>query len=41
MATDYEDMSVEGLLSEEAEPFDVLMERCAALAGKLNRVGSA
>lgn len=41
LAKDYEDMSVEGLLFEEAEPFDVLMERCAALAAKINRVGSA
>ena len=36
---DYSQMIDDGLLLEEAEPFDALIQRCAHIAERVNRVG--
>lgn len=36
LADDYQRMVEDGLLMDDAEPFDNLLERCQALAGKVN-----
>lgn len=36
LAEDYQRMVEDGLLSDDAEPFDVLLQRCQALALKVN-----
>ena len=35
---DYSRMVEDGLLLDEAKPFDVLLERCRALAEKVNSI---
>ena len=40
LAEDYNQMIDDGLLLEEAEPFDVLIERCARIAERVNRMGA-
>ena len=37
---DYLRMVEDGLLLEEAEPFEALMARCADIAARANRVGA-
>nr|HML44682.1 nucleotidyl transferase AbiEii/AbiGii toxin family protein [Hyphomicrobium zavarzinii] len=37
LASDYGHMVEDGLLLEDAEPFEVLIERCADIAGRTNR----
>lgn len=39
LARDYGQMVDDGLLLEEAEPFAVLIERCASIADRVNNVG--
>jgi hypothetical protein len=36
LAEDYARMVEDGLLLDDAEPFDALLERCRALADKVN-----
>ncbi len=38
LAKDYSQMIDDGLLLEEAEPFDALIERCAHIAERVNRM---
>lgn len=40
LAKDYNHMIDDGLLLEEAEPFDALIERCARIAERVNRMGT-
>jgi len=40
LAEDYGRMVDDGFLLEEAEPFDVLMARCAEIAARVNAVTS-
>ncbi|WP_334147158.1 nucleotidyl transferase AbiEii/AbiGii toxin family protein [Hyphomicrobium sp.] len=40
LAKDYNQMIDDGLLLEEAEPFDALIERCAHIAERVNRMGT-
>ena len=40
LAKDYNQMIDDGLLLEEAEPFDALIERCARIAERVNRMGT-
>lgn len=39
LARDYSQMIDDGLLLEEAEPFDTLIERCARITEHVNDVG--
>ncbi len=41
LGDDYARMVDDGLLLDDAEPFDVLMERCADIAERANRIGQA
>ena len=38
LAEDYQRMVEDGLLLDDAEPFDALLERCQALAERVNAV---
>lgn len=38
LASDYERMVDDGLLLEDAEPFETVLERCAGIAARVNRV---
>lgn len=40
LAEDYARMLADGMLLEDAEPFDALMERCAAIEARANAAGS-
>ena len=40
LTDDYARMLADGMLVDDAEPFDVLMERCAAIEARANAVGS-
>lgn len=41
LADDYQRMLEDGLLLDDAEPFDALLERCQALAERVNAVARA
>ena len=40
LTDDYARMLADGMLLNDAEPFDVLMERCAAIEARANVTGS-
>ena len=40
LTDDYARMLADGMLPDDAEPFDVLMERCAAIETRANAAGS-
>ena len=40
LADDYARMLADGMLLDDAEPFDTLMERCAAIEARANAAGS-
>ena len=40
LADDYARMLADGMLLDDTEPFDALMERCAAIEARANATGS-
>ena len=40
LTDDYARMLADGMLLDDAEPFDALMERCAAIEARANAAGS-